>query len=150
MNASHKHLHQIIEEYQVVYEHWPTKVVREGGQFPVGHDVVLIGTHSGHPKDMPTPGCPRCVKVWRNLEELAHAVAPPPTSLSRSRIVPFSRAVHYARERDRPDIELILEIRHRSDYNAPVDACEDRCLNIVLGQLRQLGVAERQWHKGTA
>lgn len=139
----------IIEKHQVVYEHWPAKVVHDGKPLAVGHDVVLIGTHGAHPKAMTTPGCSRCLDVWRGLEDIAKAVAPPPTRLSHARIVPFSGAVHYARERgERADIELVMQIRHQSQYRAPTDACQDECLSATLRRLRDLGVPERKWRPG--
>jgi hypothetical protein len=142
-------LRLIIEKHQVVYEHWSARVVHDGTPLAVGHDIVLIGTHGDHPKAMTSPGCSRCVDVWRDLEEVAKAVAPPPTRLSRARIVPFSGAVHYAREREeRADIELVIEIRHQSNYSAPTDACEDECLSATLRRLCELGVPERKWRPG--
>jgi hypothetical protein len=139
-------LHHIIEAHQVVYEYWPAKVAEAGKQLAVGHDIMLIGTHGGHMQEMTTPGCNQCAAVWRDLEELADTVIQPPTSLSHSRIVPFSGAVHYARERGlRSDIELVIEIRHRSNYQAPTDECEDQCLSATLVGLREIGVPERRW-----
>ena len=142
-------LRWLIEQHQVVYEHWMAKIVKHGELRIVGHDLLLIGTHGGHVTEMTTPGCRQCAQVWQDLREIADFIAPPPTDLSRFRVVPFSHAVHYAKERgNRPDVELIAEIRHRSHYDGPLDACEDRCLKHSLTRLKELGVSERRWQGG--
>jgi hypothetical protein len=43
----------------------------------------------------------------------------------------------------RPDVELVIEVRHRSGYFAPPDACESECVKEMVEDLRGLGIRER-------
>lgn len=141
-----QHLIDLVEKHRVVYELWPAKVVHSGGLRAVGYDIALIGTHDGSVNDACALGYDRCALVWRDLRHIAQALFPPPPLRVRFWVAPFSSAVHYARERgQRPDVELLVEVRHRSRYDDPVDAWEDEFLEMFVIGLQNLGIPERRW-----
>jgi hypothetical protein len=39
------------------------------------------------------------------------------------------------------EVVLTIQIKHRHDYFAPVDDCEQRCLHEMKSELAKLGVA---------
>jgi hypothetical protein len=131
-------LRELVKEHQVVYE------VR---RFRVGFDVDLYGTHSvrnGRPRAQ--PGCPQCEEVWEHLHELAVAALPPADRESGYEIRWFRPALIYDPKRQpRADVELTLEIRHRGDGHAEIDACEKRCRDEIVAALRSLGAREGTW-----
>src|SRR5262249_6566750 len=128
-----------------------------GQRMQIGFDVELCGTHSqgvldGH-EPAPSPGCERCVRVWEHLNEIGRAVLPPEDRQSGYYIERFRPALSYYVKRrprpnvDRPDVELVIEIRHREGFNREVDPCESRCLQDIVSSLRSLGVQEGTWNE---
>lgn len=141
-----EHLHKLIDRHQVVSEILPAKAVVDGELRAVGFDVLLFGTHGGGMTTMLSPGCHECVHVWKSLEEIALAVLPPTNPTTWHEIVPMENAVRYSSARgERPDIELVIALRHKSNYTEPLDACENKCLEHILTRLQELGVPEHQW-----
>jgi hypothetical protein len=152
-----KHLRDLVGEHKAVFEVRPAYSVYTGERMQVGFDVELCGTHSqavldGH-ESSPTPGCERCVRVWEDLREIASAALPAEDRPSGYYIEAFQPAISYYTKRrprptvDRPDIELVIEIRHRQGFNREVDPCESRCLQDILATLKSLGVQEGTWNE---
>jgi hypothetical protein len=159
-DAGKRHLQALIFDHKVLFEVRPAYSVYSGERIQVGFDVQLSGTHSqgvleGH-EPQPTPGCERCVLVWEHLDEIAQAVLPPEGRPSGYEISSFRPAISYYSKRrpkptiDRPDVELVIEIRHREDFNREVDACETKCLQEILSGLCALGVQEGTWNETRA
>src|SRR5262249_39247552 len=102
------------------------------------------------------PGCQRCVAVWDDLCEIATAVLPPEDRPTGYHVEPFDRSLHYFTKRrpsptrDRPDVELNIEVRHREGFNREVDPCESRCVQEIIAELRDLGVQEGTWNEHRA
>jgi hypothetical protein len=150
-----RRLVELAQEHKAVYEVHPAVSVASGQSVQVGFDIELYGTHGaavleGH-EPAPSPGCERCVRVWHDLRDVASAVLPPDDRASRYEIVSFDHSLHYDRKRkprptiDRPDVKLLIELRHRDVYNRPVDPCESLCLDEIKAALRSLGVQEQTW-----
>jgi hypothetical protein len=134
-------LRQLVSDHQVVYE------VR---RLPMGFDIDLYGTH-GHRYEHATirPGCDHCQELWDRLREIAEAALPPDPRASVYRPEGFRPGLTYDPKRHpRADVELVLQIRHRHDYNAVVDPCEQRCRDEIVARLRSLGVREGTWPRG--
>jgi len=131
-------LRQLVTDHQVVYE------VR---RLAMGFDIEFYGTHA-HRNEHPNirPGCEHCEELWERLREIAEAALPPDDRASVYRAEGFRPGLTYAPKRHpRADVELVLEIRHRHDYNAVVDACEQRCRDEIVAGLRSLGLREGTW-----
>jgi hypothetical protein len=153
------HLYDLVHEHQVVFELRPTNAIVHHERSQIGFDLELYGTHGAsvleHREPMPPPGCARCQSVWDDLHEIADAVLPPDDRQSTYRIEFYDGAVSFDRKRrtngfDRPDIQLVIEVRHREGYNLPVDAFETRCVQEMIAALRSLGVQECSWSEWKA
>lgn len=150
-----KHLRDLVFEHQVVFEVRPAYGFDEGKRLQVGFDVELCGTHGQGVLDgrepQPIPGCDRCVRVWDHLDEIARNVLPPADRPTGYYVEPFDHSLRYFTKRrvarvDRPDVQLMIEIRHREGFNRDVDPCESRCLQDILASLRSLGAQEGTWN----
>jgi len=54
----------------------------------------------------------------------------------------FDVSLHYdSSPRALPYVELTILIRHRENYESPVDECEMRCLGEMEERLRELGAS---------
>jgi hypothetical protein len=149
-------LRQLIAKHKVVFEIRPTYVIYEGERLQVGFDVELYGTHSqavleGR-EEQPIPGCERCEQVWKDLREIATAALPPDDRPTGYYVESFDHSLRYSPKRrartgrDRPDVELLIEVRHREGFNRDVDPCESKCVQDIVAALRALGVQERTWN----
>ncbi len=132
---------QVAHDHHVVYEAWPVRVPQSGELRAIGYDVILIGTHE-HPLKVIAPGCQRCVQVWDQLRRIAQAVLPE-ASGSTVEIRPFDSSLHFDKHRSmRPDVELLIEIRHETNHTAPTPPSEDDCLAVLVGNLKELGIGQ--------
>lgn len=149
-------LRTLVDRHLAVFEKRPAyQIGPDGKRDEIGYDVELAGTHSEAVLEgreaHPFPGCERCVAVYDDLSQIARAVLPPSDRPSRYEITRFRPGLSYDRKRrpkptiDRPDVTLTIEIRHRADYFAPIDHCEDQCLHDIIAGLRSLGVQEGTW-----
>ena len=152
-------LYDLVERHEVVFEVHPENAIVNGNRLQIGFDVDLYGTHSEaiveHREPMPVPGCSRCEEVWNDLQQIAASVLPPDDRESTYRIDSFDGTLSFDRKRrqgrfDRPDIRLVIEVRHREEYLRPADACESRCVEDIVAALRRLGVQEGAWNRWKA
>jgi len=111
----------------------------------IGFRLELTGTHE-EAVEHPQPGCEHCRRVWRALKATADWVVPKERRDSDYDIVPYDQSIRYdAMRKFRPDVSLQIWIRHRSGFDREVDACEVRCLNEMIGRLREIGARKGKW-----
>lgn len=134
-------LRGFVREHHVYFEVRPELVPTAGERLKVGFELRLWAVH---PKGAHAlPGCDRCRALARDLERLARAVMPPPDREARSALEPFRPALYESRVVQGADeICVIVRIFHRTEYERPVDACEERCLKEIRQALRALGARE--------
>jgi len=145
-------LRALARKHSVVCEVWPARICVGGGLRTVGYDVALIGRHPDTEK-LVNPGCTKCQAMWIDLGALAHAALPRPEWRTRFAVRPFDHSLHYSASPDAPgEVELVIEVRHRSDYACALDDCEDVCLGRLIANLRSFGIthgSRRQGHGTT-
>ena len=140
-----KRLKDMVEMHHVCYEIWPELLIVKGRQVKVGFDLELAGTHE-HGISTLTPGCPRCIRTFEDLRQIAEWIMPKEERPSRYEIEPFDRALHESAQRKFvPEVVLSMKILHRHGFDQPVDACEERCLKEMRGKLAELGVRAGEW-----
>ena len=138
-------LKDLVEMHQVCYEIWPELLIVEGQQVKVGFDLELVGTHE-HGTSTMSPGCPRCIRTFDDLRQIAEWIMPKEERPSRYEIEPFDRALHESAQRKFvPEVVLSMKILHRHGFDQQVDACEERCLKEMRGKLAELGVRASEW-----
>lgn len=137
----------LIRRHKVVYDVRPALSVFTGKRTTIGYDVELRGTHE--PKvGRVTAGCEACRAVWNDLKRIADAVVPHEVRPSEYVVPAFDHSLREVGGRE--DVQLTIEIRHREDYNRPLDECENRCVHEIVGNLRALGAQERRWSDARA
>ncbi len=150
------HLRELVARHKVVYELHPAYAIVGDERRQVGFDVEISGTHGqgvleGH-EPQPAPGCERCLGVFRDLVQIARASLPPEDRPTGYYIEPFDHSLHYFKKRrpsanrDRPDVLLTIEVRHREGFDREVDPCEARCVQDIIASLRTLGAQEGTWN----
>ncbi len=148
--GTHQRLHQLVNEHKVVYEVWPAfSLDGDGRRLQVGFDVDLYGTRAnGDGSRRLVPGSPSWIEVWENLYDIAGAVLAPVDDQTVYVIYDFRPALSFDPKRhERPDVELVVAIRHRSEYNRAVDRSEEHCLHEVIAALRSIGAQQATWHE---
>jgi hypothetical protein len=140
-------LRDVIRRHKVVYEVHPALSVFTGQRTTVGYDVELRGTHETQ-AGWVTAGCDACRAVWDDLRRVAEAVVPHEMRPAEYDVPAFDHSLHEVQGRE--DVQLIIEIRHREDYNRPLDECEERCVHEIVANLRAIGAQENQWSDSRA
>jgi hypothetical protein len=111
----------------------------------IGFEVHLLGVHEDHHPEV-RPGCAHCRQIFHDLSEIARAVLPEPGRRSKYDIDTFDGALRYpANEKLPPVVRVLIEIRHRAGWDAPIDECEQTCLKDITDQLTRLGAPHRRW-----
>jgi hypothetical protein len=136
---SDQNLQGFVAVHTIRYEIWPHyDISPEGGKVIDGFDLELHGTHDhGHTRN--TPGCEFCWTTYGDLRKIADAVLPTEGRLSAYEIQPFDNSLHSTAGRE-SEVVLTIQIKHRHEYFAPVDDCEQGCLHEMAGKLAELGV----------
>ena len=144
-----KKVEELVLRHKVVYEVRPALSFYTGERITVGYDIDLRGTHEPGIERV-IAGCGECEKVWMDLKEIAEAVLPTEFRPSDYQMPAFDHALREDPRSRREDVQLTIAIRHREDYNRPLDECEERCMHEMVAKLRALGAQERQWSEARA
>ena len=138
-------LKELVERFHVCWEAWPEYAIVGHEKRQIGFALELSGTHAPG-VEHPSPGCRHCQEVFGALRVIAVHILPREKRDSSYEIGPYDQAIHYSHSRrNRPDVTLSIQIRHRSGFERPVDACEVRCLTEMKQRLVELGAPEGQW-----
>lgn len=132
-------LSKLVIQHQVCWQVFPAEELFKGKIQKVGFNLEIYGTHY-HPVHTPYPGCDQCVKVYKDLREIAEWIIPKEERKSWYEVEFFRGKIGFAGLRHfRPEISLRIEIRHREGYFGPVNECEIRCLEEMIEKLSLLG-----------
>lgn len=136
-------LRNLVAEHGIRYEMWPHYDIDgrpgTGKRVMDGFDLELHGTHD-HGHTRMTPGCELCWKTYGHLQKIAETILPKEERPSRYDIPPFDNSLS-ARAGGEMEVVLTVCIRHRTQYFAEVDPCEERCLQEMIAKLSELGVS---------
>lgn len=111
----------------------------------VGYELVLTGIHSlgEHP---PRPGCDLCKEVYEDLKRIALWILPKEHRPSVYEIEPYRAVIRSTGKRKlRSEVSLSIKILHRHHFDAPIDACETRCLVEMEKRLKDIWACEGPW-----
>jgi hypothetical protein len=137
---SSEELRNLIAKHTVRYEIWRHVDIYDDKRVTDGFDLELHGTHD-HGHTQLSPGCELCRGTYGDLRKIAETILPKEERLSIYEIPSFDSSLH-TRAGGRLEVVLTICIRHRSEYFADVDQCEERCLQEMTGKLKALGVAD--------
>ncbi|MBI3600166.1 MAG: hypothetical protein HY097_05940 [Nitrospinae bacterium] len=138
-------LSKSVIQHQVCWQVFPAEdIVRDRIQ-KIGFNLELYGIHY-HSAHTPYPGCDECVKVYKDLRDIAEWILPKEERKSWYEIEFFHGEIGYTGLRYfRPEITLRVEIRHREGYFDQIDECEIRCLTEMIEKLSMLGAKKEKW-----
>ena len=142
-------LQAIVLRHQVSYEVWPEWSGCGGRARRIGYCVSLCGVNDqvdcvrGHH----VPGCLHCGVTYEEIRKIAEWLTLKEQPDCRFYIEPFDRAFHIApRQRwSRNEVIVNVKILHSHNVDLPVDESQERCLNELRRELKELGVREGVW-----
>ena len=139
--ATNERLREMVKRYRVSWRVYPESVTTRDHHIPqVGFQLGLRGVHA--PGSHPAPGCDLCREVYAALEEITAWILPHEKRQSTYDMLSFDSSLHYDLNPRAPAyVELTILIRHRENYESPVDECEMRCLGEMEERLRELGAS---------
>jgi hypothetical protein len=145
--ATPEALRKIVLRHCVCYEVWPEWSASSGRATRIGFALSLCGIHENGGDSQDVPGCPLCRGTFAELSKIADWITPRQERACRFEIGAFDRAWHIGPNARRSRKETIVTIRifHRHDVHAPIDDCQQQCLNEMREKLVRLGVAENVW-----
>lgn len=139
-------LRRLIAARQVCWDVFREKVgFADRGVKAVGYELVLTGVHlpGEHP---PRPGCDLCKEVYDDLKRIALWILPEEHRPSVYEIEPYHAVIRSTGKRKlRSEVSLSIKILHRHHFDAPIDACETRCLVEMEKRLKSLWACEGPW-----
>jgi hypothetical protein len=134
--SSFAHAHRVRFEVQ------PEVTFDGTDRLSVGYRISLWALHEKGARAI--PGCPKCISLVEGLRQIAAEAVPREARPTRVSMEPFEPALYDSIEVPGADeVRLDVRLTHRDRYDAPIDACEDRCLREIRGRLKDLGVRER-------
>lgn len=144
MSNVNEELKAIAQKHTVRYEVWPHWEIHEDARIMVGFNLELLGTYD-HGHSPLAPGSEGSDQTYEDLKRIALEILPKEVRPSYYEIEPFDHALH-TEGRGPNEIVLVIRIQHRSEFFSPIDACENRCLAEMEGNLKALGISGRRRH----
>ena len=140
-------LRKIVLQHCVCYEIWPEWSVKGGRTTRIGFSISLCGIHENGFGQNDVPGCGRCWGTYTRLRTIAESILPAEERACRFEVGAFDRSWHVAPSARRGRTETIVPITilHRRNFDAPVDQCQQDCLNEIREKLHSLGIQENVW-----
>jgi hypothetical protein len=140
-------LRNIVLRHCVCYEVWPEWSANGGRATRIGFAISLCGVHENGFAKNDVPGCPQCWRTYTKLRMVADRITPEQERTCRFEIAAFDRAWHVAPNARQGRNETVVTIRifHRHNIHAPIDDCQQECLNEMRKKLAELGVRENVW-----
>jgi hypothetical protein len=111
----------------------------------IGFSLELYGTPEPAAKNV-LPGCHDCLRVQSALKEIADWILPREERQCMYEVEADTQSLSYSRVRaDRPDIRVTIQILHQSNWDRPIDECEECCLKDIERALHEIGACEGAW-----
>ncbi len=133
-------LKQQVRRYGIRWDIWPLyHIDREGRTIQIGFEFSLVGAHY-HAEGMIEPGCPQCLKIFKDLQRIAKWIAPGEPDDGYDVVVADAFPYYSAQERVKPDIVQIVTVIHREGFDNGADARDVACLMEMKGEAETLGI----------
>lgn len=135
-------LRALVRQRHVHFEVRPELVVRGDVRLKVGFEARVWSVHDRGAHAL--PGCSRCDMLHAELERIVQWAMPEGGRPTRLEVERTRRSLYDSREVPGSDeVAVVVRLVHRDGYEAPIDACEERCLRELRERLRWLGIPER-------
>jgi hypothetical protein len=142
-------LRDLVRRFRVCYEVAPELAVVGDEIRAIGFTIELSGTHD-HPRHEPFAGCDACFPIANALRAILAHVVPLDFRPSQFQVHDSRMSHRFAPQRgNRPELTASVTILHREGAQRPIDECELRCRDEIVGALASLGAAEIAWRDPT-
>ena len=143
---------EIGRRHCVCYEVWPEWSASRGPATRIGFSISLCGIHESGDGQHDVPGCPHCWRTYTSLRRVAEWILPAEERMCRFELGVFDRAWHVAPNVRQGRNETVVEIKifHRRNVHAPIDDCQQQCLDEMRATLAGLGIRENIWAPDSA
>lgn len=140
-------LRKIVLRHCVCYEVWPEWSGNGRRATRIGFAISLCGVHEKGSAKNDVPGCPHCWRTYAELRAVAEWITPEQERTCRFEIAAYDRSWHVApnARHARNETVVTIKIFHRNNVDAPIDDCQQQCLNEMRQKLADLGVRENVW-----
>jgi hypothetical protein len=140
-------LKRIVLRHCVCYEVWPEWSANGGRARRIGFAISLCGVHEDGSAKNDVPSCPHCWRTYTELRAVPEWITPEQERTCRFEIAAYDRAWHVAPKARQARKETVVTIKvfHRHNIDAPIDDCQEQCLNEMRQRLADLGVRENVW-----
>ena len=140
-------LREIVTRHCVCYEVWPEWSGSGGRASRIGFALSVCGIHENGPTESHAPACPHCWRTYAALRAVAEWIRPEQERKCRFEIAAYDRAWHVAPNARHARAETVVTIKifHRNNVDAPIDECQQECVNHMRQKLTDLGVRENVW-----
>jgi hypothetical protein len=138
-------LRELVRRHQICWESRPEYAAVEGTTRQVGFVIEITATHE-QPHHAPVGGCPECEPPLHALEAVVAFVLPKGHRESIYDVHVRRGAIEYDRRRwNRPEVSATIRVLHGEGADRPLDPCEERCHQEIIGKLGNLGACEGTW-----
>jgi len=111
----------------------------------IGFSLELYGLPEPSAENV-LPGSNHCLRAQSALKEIADWILPREEDRCAYEVQMEPQSLSYSRVRaDRPDVRVTIQIRHRSNWDLPIDECEECCLRVMERALHEIGACEGAW-----
>src|SRR5215510_16456144 len=137
-------LREIALRHSVCYEVSPEWSVNGGRAIRGGFSISLCGVHENAIGNTDVPACARCWGTYSSLRMVAESILPAEERDCRFEVGVYDRAWHVApsARHGRNETIVTISIFHRRNFHAPVDECQQECLDEMRETLHSLGIRE--------
>ena len=138
---------EIVQRHCVCYEVWPEWSANGGRATRIGFSISLCGIHENGAGQHDVPGCPHCWSTYNSLRKAAEWILPEEERLCRFEVGAYDRSWHVAPSArgGRNETIVTIKIFHRRNVHAPIDDCQQQCLNEMRATMASLGIRENMW-----
>ena len=148
MVQTNETLRHWVRQHKVTWELSPRHEMVDGLPRIVGYDLRLYG--SDPRRAMTSPGASECIEIYDRLRSIGLSVVPAEQRPTVCTVESFDSSLHMRPESAwEPEVEVTIEVTHRSGYLGPLDACEKRCAEEIQESLRRLGAQPGRWADGS-
>lgn len=143
-------LRTIVRDFRIHWRVSPEYVYVGDERRHVGFNLELGAAHRD-PHERVAPGCPKCIPLKAALTDVIQFILPREERDSVYEVhVAAQRLTYPSGHPNAPEVIAEIQILHRSEFQRPVDACEERCLAEMTAALKDLGSPEGPWRPAVA
>lgn len=153
LDDSMNKLRKIVRKYRVYWVVMPAiHITQSESKVQIGYDLALVGTSAKSDKTALEPGSKESFDICTNLRQIAEGIMLGEDSGVRCQIVDIDNMLFYNlkdQEKNRKNVALVLEIRHREKFDRPVDKFLMGVFKELEDKLKKIGANKERWKESS-